>query len=220
MTRRFVFGGFFAVFIASAQLNAQFTLGIRIGTSSNGVQLNRDTPIKVSHRINGLPGTMGLMSGFQFSHRWGLEMGLNYTVKGYDDNTLGAPQSTTPGNKATGFRFHYAELCPQLTFRWKPEFSLKMGGYAGYLFKREGRNPGFNNWDPLSDSFDGFFRDLDAGLSASFSVCYQRLSFFVQFQQGLFPIAAFNYSTSSDTAEVRMYNRTFMLGVGYALLER
>jgi hypothetical protein len=201
-------------------LYAQFCLSIRLGTSSNGVHLTGNAPIDVGYRVNGLPGTTGVATGFRFSTRWSLEAGLNYTVKGYDDYTADPlpPSATSFGNKATGFRFHYAEFCPQVIYRLNSEFALQAGGYTGYLFKRQKRMPGFSRWDLLSPAFDGFFRDTDAGLTAGLSIHYQRLFFFTQFQFGLYPIAVFSFSDGIQEYPVRMYNRTFMLGVGYTFM--
>jgi hypothetical protein len=198
------------------RLSAQFTFGLRLGTSSNWVNLSGDPDIDVAPRISGL-GLVGIMPGWRIAPRLSVDVSLHYLVKGYDDLTVQPAPPFGFGNKATGFRFRYAGIAPQITWHASPEFKLHAGGYADFMFERQKRDPGFSLWKPLPDSFDGFFRTHDIGATAGCSVCYKKVCFWALGQIGIAPIASFNFRREGESRVAGIYNRTFATGIGIVL---
>lgn len=198
---------------------AQPFLEIRAGTNSNVVHLSESVNIELASRINVL-GTMSVAPGFWWSRRWGTEVAVQYAAKGYDDLTYKGVLQTTGSYKSAGFRFHHIECMPRLLWRWKEGVTLAAGGYGGYLFKRQYRDPGVAEWQRLDTSFDGFFRNFEAGLAAGLHISHQYGLFFFQYQYGLYPFAVFQVTQESTEKTVQMQNRTFIVGLGFHLARR
>lgn len=210
---------FFALATVPLTLHAQISLDLFGGANTNAVHLTGKSPIRLTPRINTL---VGVQSGYYLTERCALSLALQYAIRGYGDTYYnigsGAPP-TSPVVPTTDFRFHYLDLVPKASFEVTPHFKLNSGIYAARLLDSYIREANTETWAPLA--FGSFFSDWDFGLVAGFSMHYQRVFFFANFNWSIYPLASFNY-TGSDGQNIgvaRMYNRTFQIGLGYSLLK-
>lgn len=209
---------FFALATVPTVLQAQVSLDFFGGANTNAVHLTGKSPIRLTPRINTLAG---IQSGHYLSERWALSLAVQYAIRGYGDTYYnigsGAPP-TSPIVPTTDFRFHYLDLVPKVSFDVTPHFKLNSGIYAARLLDSYIREANTDTWAPLA--FGSFFSDWDFGFVSGFSMHYQRVFFFANFNWSVYPLASFNY-TGSDGQSIgvaRMYNRTFQIGLGYTLI--
>lgn len=194
--------------------SAQAFYEFRLATSANLVHLSRQVNVDLAPRVNPL-GLAGISAGYWWPSRWGMECGMQYAVKGYDDRTY--KWAVQAGNvKGAGFRFRQFEYTARALWRWN-EISLFAGGYGGHVLRRQYRDPDVTEWQPLASTFKGFFRNFEAGVLGGLALTYRYGTFFYQYQHGLSAIANFYYTEDGVKQNVRMLNRTFILGVGLHL---
>lgn len=215
---------FFAAFIWVALgsmpiLTAQVSLDLFGGANTNAIHLTGKSSLHFTPRVNTL---IGVQSGYHIADRWALNLAVQYAIRGYGDayyRTVPPPAPTSPVVPTTDFRFHYIDLVPKATFDLTPHFRLDGGVYTAYLVDSYIREVNTDRWEPLD--FGGFFSDWDFGLVTGFSIHYQRVFFFANFNWSIYPLASFNY-TGADGRKAgvaHLYNRTFQMGIGCSILK-